>query len=89
MICKLVGSPFYIFEYSFNGVALAMRDVVKAEVIAGQRHLQPRRPIDEKQRVVDGVFCAEFAQKPLGERDRTGRMEPDVQKFVGRGIDRR
>lgn len=86
MVCKLVGSSFYLFENSFHGIPISMCFMVESEAVAVERSLEPRYAVDEKQRVVDVVFCTEFAEKSFGERDCTRRMEPDVQKFVGFGM---
>lgn len=66
-----------------------MSDVLKSEVIAVDRRLEPRCAVDEERGVGDIVFFVEFAKKPLGEGNRTRRIKPDVQKFVRCGINRR
>lgn len=86
---KLVGSVFYLFEYSFDRIPISVGDVLKSEVAMVERRLEPRCAVDEKHGIGDVVFLAEFMKKPLGERGRTRRMQPDVQEVVRVRIDRR
>ena len=49
--------------------------------------LQPRCRIDEKERVIDEMFLAEFCEEHLGNRLISRRREFDVQQAVGCRID--
>ena len=39
MVCKLLGSSFYLFEDTFDGIPISMGDVLKSEVFFKQRGL--------------------------------------------------
>ena len=49
--------------------------------------LQPRRAVDEKDRIVDVMFLTQFSEKHRGGRRCSRRIEPHVQQAVGVGID--
>lgn len=76
MVQKLVGSAFYLFEYSFDSIPVSMRNMLKSEVVAVERGLEPRCTVDEKEDVGNVVFGAKLPEKPLGECNCTHRMKP-------------
>ena len=53
-----------------------------------ERRLQPRCRIDEKERVIDEMFLAEFGKKHLGNRLISRWRELNIQQAVRFGIDR-
>jgi len=60
---------------------------VKSESVPRQCRLEVIGVVDEKRRIVDVVFLAEFTQKHLCEsRVRRGK-QPDLEAFVSLGID--
>jgi hypothetical protein len=85
---KVFGSTFEFFEQSLDAVPISVCDVLKSEALLEERGLEPRCTIDEKHSVGDVVFLLEFVEKLLGENDRSGGKELDVQEFVRVGIDR-
>ena len=49
--------------------------------------LQPRRSVDEKDRIVDLMFLTEFREKHRGNRGGSRRIEPHMEQAVSVGID--
>ncbi len=58
------------------------------EAVSVERRLQPRCRIDEKERVIDEMFLAEFGKKHLGYCLISRRRELHVQQAVRLGTDR-
>lgn len=87
--CKRVRAAFQRFEDAFDGVAIPVGDMLEseAEVVTGR--LQPRRTIDQKDRVAHEMFFVEFFEEHLGQCGGSGRKQSDVQQAVRRGVDRR
>jgi len=48
------------------------------EAVSVERRLQPRCRIDEKERVIDEMFLAEFRKERLGDRLVSRRSEPHM-----------
>ena len=53
-----------------------------------KRRSQPRCRVDEKERVIDEIFLAEFGKEHLGSRLISRRRKLNVQQAVRFGIDR-
>ncbi|GAA0682563.1 hypothetical protein GCM10009020_34800 [Natronoarchaeum mannanilyticum] len=65
-----------------------MAFVLESEAVAVKFCVQPRPRIDEKERVIDAMFLAEFRKVHLGNRLISRRSKLDVQQAVRLGIDR-
>lgn len=89
MISKRVCAAFDFFEDAFDGVAIPVGDMLESEAEMVTGRLQPRHSIDQKDRVVNEMFFAEFFEKHLGQRGGSSRKQSDVQQAIPRGIDRR
>ena len=86
---ELFGSSFYFMKDTFDGIPISVGDMLKSESVTVTGRLQPGRAIDQKDRVVDEMFLAEFGEEHLGEGGSSGRVQSDVEQAVGGGIDRR
>ena len=57
--------------------------MLESEAVPMTGRLQPRRSVDEKERVVDEMFLAEFGEEHLSDRLISRRGELNVQqRFV-------
>jgi hypothetical protein len=75
---ELVGSTFYFSRDTFDAVRIPTSFVLESEPMTVTGRLQPRRSIDEKDRVVDEMFFAEFGKEHLGQCLCSRRKEPHV-----------
>jgi len=50
--------------------------------------LQPRRSIDEKERIIDVMFFAGFREDHLGQSLCSCRLDVSLEQAIGLGIDR-
>lgn len=87
MISKLVCSPFYIFDDTFDAVPIPVRFRPESEPVSVECNVKPRNRIDEKHGVGDVVVLSECREEAFGQCLRSGRKEPDVENFVGNRID--
>lgn len=72
---------------TFDGVAIAVGLVAESQTMTRQRRLEPRRTVDEKERVPGVVFLLQFAEKHLRQDGRSTSTEPDMEEMVRCRID--
>lgn len=60
--------------------------MLDSDPVAVEPRLQPRRGIDEKDRVLDQMFLVGFVEDHLGQRLYTCRIEPHEEEAVRCGI---
>jgi len=89
VVRKGLSSAFELLEHPLDALPISMGNMLKSEVEVVTGRLQPGRPIDQKDRVVDEMFLAEFSEEHLCDGGGPGRRERDMEQAVGGGIDRR
>jgi hypothetical protein len=85
---ELVGSSFYFSEDTFDAIPIPVAFILESEAVSVKCRLQPGRRIDEKERVIDEMFLAEFSKEHLGYRLISRRSKLHVQQAVRIGINR-
>ncbi len=70
-VYELVNPTCYFPKDTFGAVPVTVGFMLESEPVTVSCCLQPRRSIDEKDRVVDGMFLAEFRATVLSRHDRT------------------
>lgn len=87
-VSGVIGKParswFHPFEYTFDGVALAVGFVEKVAAIAVERGVQPQSSVNQKKRVPQLVLLQTPLKKPLGVRHDAAK-DAHVEEFVGSG----
>lgn len=87
MIRELVGSMFYLCEYSFTDIPISRGTMLISEVGAVGNGLEPRPPVNEQCGVMDVVSLQEWPSEPVSQCDRSRRKQPDIEEFIRVWID--
>jgi len=67
-----------LFEDAFDGIPIPVGEMLESEREAMVGRLQPGCAIDQKDRVVDEMFLAEYCEDYLGQRLGSGREQSHV-----------
>jgi len=79
---------FYLLNYTSNAVLIPAVFILESETVPIKCRLQPGHRIDEKERVIEEVFLAEFGKEHLGNRLIPPRRGRHVRQAVRIGVDR-
>jgi len=77
-VWELISTSFYFTEDTFDAIPIPMSDVLESEPVTMTGGVKPRRAINEKDRIVNLMFLAEFGEKHRGNRGISRRRELDV-----------
>lgn len=61
--------------------------VAESQTVMATDSLEPRRAINDKERIINPMFLAKSRQEHMRNRCLSGRLQPNVKHAVDRGVD--